>query len=118
MTAITHVFCTVPEGRLVPIPAGEASSAGGGLLRCVPGKVYKLRWTTYTRRRIIAGDLILSNQGGTKVKTAELARAAAAIKVDGEGAVAADQRDDDEINRTAKASKAAQFDTSDTKGKA
>lgn len=136
MSALTHVFCKVPEGREVPIPANEASSAGGGVLRCLPGKVYKLAWTTYTRRRILGGDLILTNQGGTKVDSPEAARAAATVKVDGDGAVDADQRPDDEINAAAAVERAKElaaesaraiadhratkFDTSDetTKGRA
>lgn len=113
MSPITHVFAIVAEGRKVPIPANEASSAGGGLLCCVPGKVYKLPWSTYTRRRINAGDLFLSNQGGTKVSTPLEAKASASIKVDADGAVASDQRTDEQINtEAAKAAKP------ETKGKA
>lgn len=71
----THVFVTAAEGREVPIPPSEGSAPGAMLLRCKPGKVYRLMWSTYTRRRILAGDLLPTTIGGLKV--AELEQAAA-----------------------------------------
>ncbi len=144
MSALTNVFVTVPEGREVPIPASEGSSAGGSALRLLPGKVYAVKWTTYTRKRIAGGDLILSSRFGTKVETPELARAEASIKLDADGAVSSEQRTDVEINLAAAKDEAAKnaaasvvavpedgnhrgspsstksptFDTSDAKGKA
>lgn len=111
MSQLTHVFVTVPEGREVPINKNEATAAGGMLLRCVQGdpkspNVYKLPWTESTRRRVNAGDLVLSNQSGTRVDTGERARAAATVKVDADGIVSRDQRSDEDINK-AEAVKAA-----------
>jgi hypothetical protein len=107
MSQITHVFVIVPEGREVPIPQSEGSSAGGGVLIAKPGKQYAVRWTTYTRKRINAGDFILTDAKGAKVKEAHDARAPETIKLAPDGTVDADQRPDDEINKEAEARAAA-----------
>lgn len=75
MSQLTHIFVTAAEGREVPVPAGDASSPGGVLLRCLPGKVYRLPYSGYTRKRITAGDLIPCNLYGTKVADVETAAA-------------------------------------------
>lgn len=103
MPQLTHVFVTVPEGRIVPMPANEAPGVGDEQHRCVPGKTYRVPWTRYVRKRIDAGDFNLSNQGGTKVSTPEAARADASIKLEHDYTVAKDQRSDDEINKAAAA---------------
>lgn len=53
------VLVTAAAGRLCPIAAADASAPGGGLLMCHPGKVYRLPYSSYVRRRINAGDLEL-----------------------------------------------------------
>lgn len=75
MSIPTHIFVTAAEGREVPVPLSEGSAPGSTLLRCKPGKVYRLQNTSYTRRRILAGDLMPTTIGGVKV--AELEQAAA-----------------------------------------
>jgi len=114
---ITHVFATVPAGRLVPIPASEASAAGGAVLLCAPGKLYCLPWTTYTRRRINGGDLVLCNSGGTAVKDAAAASAPASTKLAPDGTVDTDQRSDAEINAAAAKASAAPTPTPTPTGK-
>lgn len=117
----THVFVTAAEGRLVPVPPNEASAPGSTLLKCEPGKVYRLPWTTYTRKRINAGDLVLCNMYGTRVATVEAAAAKSAVKTDDTGAVATDQRADEtiraELEKQAKADAKPEpkFDTTDAK---
>ncbi len=122
MNPLTHVFVTVPVGRLVPVPASEARAVGAVVLLCEPGKVYALPWSTYTRRRLKTGDFILSNQGGTAVKDAESARASSTIKIAADGAIDSDQRTDAQINAEASQKVGASpksFDHSDAKqGKA
>lgn len=120
MATPTHVFVTAAEGRLVPIPANEGSAPGAALLKCEAGKLYRLPWSTYTRKRIAGGDLVLVNRGGTKVDSPEAAAAPDVLKVDDAGAIAADQRPDEIINAEADAREKAavatakRFDTSDT----
>jgi hypothetical protein len=101
MAKVTHVFVTVPEGRIVPVPSNEATAAGGTLLRCGHGKVYCLPWSTFTRRRIPSGDLVLSNSAGSKVTSIEAARAPANTRLEPDGSVSTDQRTDAEINKAA-----------------
>jgi hypothetical protein len=114
MPPITHVFVTVPTGRLVPVPANEGTGAGGRLLMCEPGKVYCQPWSTYTRKRIAGGDFALATRDGSPARTREEASASASTLRDDSGAVAADQRTDATINaEAAKAAKAALL----TKGK-
>lgn len=116
MTTPTHVFVTVPEGRIVPVPRAEAAAAGGALLKAEPGKLYALPWSTSTRRRIAAGDLVLVDRDGKPVKHAHESAAPADIKLAPDGSVDADQRSDQEIAKeaVAKAARAHRFDTSDT----
>lgn len=75
MATPTHVFVTAAEGREVPMPQNEVSAPGGVLLRCLPGKRYRVPWTTYTRRRINSGDLVLVDDAGRP--TPDLDRATA-----------------------------------------
>ncbi len=118
MTTPTHVFVTVPEGRLVPVPRSEASAAGGGLLKAAPAKLYALPWTTFTRRRIAAGDFVLVDRDMKPVKSPSAAAAPTDIKLAPDGTVDADQRSDEELAKesVAKASRLARgtFDTSET----
>lgn len=79
---ITHIFVTAAPGREVPIPAGEATAPGGALLRCVPGKVYRLPWSTYTRKRVASGDLVLADRRGSKVSEFANADASDAVETD------------------------------------
>lgn len=72
---ITHVFVTVTEGREVPFPAGDAAAPGGAQLKAVAGKVYRVAWSGYTRRRIAAGDLQLADAQGGEVSNESEARA-------------------------------------------
>jgi hypothetical protein len=88
MPPITHIFATVPEGRECPIPPSEANAPGAALLVCRPGKVYRLPYTTFTRRRVLGGDLVLSNRRGTKVDAAEHARSDEPLELDETGAIA------------------------------
>jgi hypothetical protein len=115
MSQITHVFVIVPEGREVPIPQSEGSSAGGGVLIAKPGKQYAVRWTTYTRKRINAGDFILTDAKGAKVKEAHDARDE--INKEAEARAAADAKraelDAARAHRTPHARET--FDTSDGK---
>lgn len=91
MSAPKYVFVTAAEGREVPVPPNEASAPGATMLRCLPGKVYRLPWTTYTRRRITSGDLILCSRNGVHAPDAEKADASdAALPLDDTGAVAAE----------------------------
>lgn len=75
MSQLTHIFVTVPEGREVPVPAGDASAPGGVLLRCMPGKVYRVPYSGYTRKRLRMDDFIPCNARGTKVPELEQANA-------------------------------------------
>jgi hypothetical protein len=104
MPPITHVFVEVPKPtekdpaeRLVPIPANEATAAGGEQLRCVPGKIYRLPYSSFTRRRITAGDLSLVNKGGTKVKVLKDADASGFVRLEPDGTVSKDQRTDEQV---------------------
>jgi len=87
------VFVIVPEGREVPIPATEATAAGGAALRCKPAakgaaaRVYRLPWSTYTRRRVNAGDLVLCDRQGRKVASAASAAAPAELELAPDGTV-------------------------------
>lgn len=115
MPPITHVFVTVPppapgSERLVPIPTSEASAATGPL-RCAPGKLYCLPYSSYTRRRLNAGDLELAKRDGKRAASPAEASAPASTKLEPDGSVAKDQRTDDEINQAAAVAAA-------TKGKA
>lgn len=118
MPPITHVFVTVPQGRKVPVPASDAAVAGGSILIAEWGvdaegnpktkaNLYALPWNTYTRKRVRSGDFVLANSSGTTVKEAIEASAPATTKLDETGAVAADQRPDDEINKETAAKVAA-----------
>lgn len=107
----THVFVTVPKptkedptDRRVPVPMSEARTAEG-LLIAVPGKVYALPWSTSTRKRINGGDFVLSKRDGSRAKNEVEAAADPNTKLGPDGAVAEDQRSDDEIN-AAEAAKA------------
>lgn len=91
MAQPTHVFVTAAEGRKVPIPSNEASAPGAALLLCEPGKVYRLPYTTHTRRRITSGDLVLTDQGGTAVDSIELADSAEPLAIDATGAIAVEE---------------------------
>jgi hypothetical protein len=71
----THIFVTAEPGRLVPVPLSEASAPGATLLKCEEGKLYRVPWSTYTRRRIAAGDLAMVDATGAK--TSDLQKAAA-----------------------------------------
>lgn len=109
MPRATHVFVIVPAPtkedptvRSVPVPQSEAV-ANGGLLIAVPGKRYALPWSTYTRKRVRAGDFVLVNAGGTRVDTGEAAAAPADIKLLADGSVDPDQRPDTVINAEAEA---------------
>lgn len=67
----THVRVTAAKDREVPIALQTASAPGGDLLRVKAGDIVRLPWDSYVRRRVIAGDLVLVNKGGTPVKTPE-----------------------------------------------
>lgn len=79
MTIPTHVFVTAADGREVPMPQNEVSAPGGVLLRCVAGKRYRVPWTTYTRRRINSGDLILVDDAGRPTPDIERSDASTAV---------------------------------------
>ena len=82
----THIFVRARPGRTVPVHPNAASGAGGTLLLCVEGKIYRLPYTTETRKRITAGDLELCDRAGKPV--AELAAASAPeVELDESGAV-------------------------------
>lgn len=113
--AITHVFCKVGEDcehrgtpKSVPVHASVGSSATGGQLQCVTGKVYRLPWTTETRKRIRSGDLVLCTRDGGEVQEEHEASAPNAVELDESGAVTASPR--------VAGPAVAKFDTSDTKG--
>lgn len=59
MSKPTHVFVSAAPGRLCPIAPSDATAPGGRLLICTPDEVYRLPSTSYVRRRIAAGDLIV-----------------------------------------------------------
>lgn len=113
MTQLTHVFVTVPEGRLVPIPASEATAAGGELLKAEPGKLYAVKWSTFTRKRVAGGDFVLANKNGKHVTTPTEATAPANTRAAPDGSVDPDQRSDEEIAK-GHTKPAPKFDTSDT----
>lgn len=87
MATPTHVFVTAAEGREVPMPQNEVSAPGGVLLRCLPGKRYRVPWTTYTRRRINSGDLLLIDTDGrlahNDIDRADASTAVPALDTDG-----------------------------------
>ncbi len=83
----TFIFVTAALGREVPIPAGEGTAPGGTQLRCTPGKTYRLPYSTYTRKRIAGGDLLLVNAEGLPVGSLELASAPDVVPLDETGAV-------------------------------
>lgn len=108
------VFVIAAEGREVPIPPSEAAAAGGTLVRIradkgADGKPkrFALPWTTYTRKRIAAGDLILVDADGKPAKDRHAAAAPADVKAAPDGSVDADQRPDAVINAEAAAKSAA-----------
>lgn len=72
----THVYVTAAEGKLCPWPASEASSPAGQL-RVEPGKVYRVPYTTFSRRRLNSGDVLLCTRDGKIVKPGDLTSAAA-----------------------------------------
>ncbi len=84
----TFIFVTAGPDRQVPIPADEGSSPGGMQLRCTPGKVYRLPYSTYTRKRLASGDLLLTNREGMPVAERALAAAPDVVELDDTGAVA------------------------------
>ncbi len=115
MPPITHVLVTAVEGRLVPIPPSEGSAAGAAILTIEPGKVYRLPWSTYTRKRLAGGDLELVNAKtrkprgkGEKPATPEEASVKVDLKITATGELDADQRPDTEIN--AERAKAAELE--------
>lgn len=86
---ITYMFVTAAVGREVPIPSGEATAPGGVLLRCLPGKVYRVPYSTYVRKRIAAGDLLpCTRTGETNLAEHHDASAPNAVEHDDLGAVA------------------------------
>lgn len=132
MPPVTHVFVKVPEPktedelpREVPLPAGEGAAAGGMLAKATPGKLWRVMWSTYTRKRITGGDFVLVTKAGKPAKNEREADASGFVRIAPDGSVDDDQRSDEEIAKAteleaAKAKIAARssFDTSDTKGKA
>lgn len=84
---IKHLFVTAALAREVPIPTSEATAPGGELLRCLPGKVYRLPNTTYTRKRLASGDLLLCDRAGKLVDSHERAAAHGVHELDHTGAV-------------------------------
>lgn len=84
----SHVFVTAAAGRLCPIAATDATAPGGLLLKCEPGKLYRIPYSTHTRRRIIAGDLILCNARLEEVAEVENAAAPDALPLRDDGSVA------------------------------
>ncbi len=59
MTKPTSVTVTAAEGRIVPIAPSDATAPGGRLLMVNPGDVVELPNSSYVRRRIAAGDLVV-----------------------------------------------------------
>lgn len=96
--AVTHVFVTprkteVYDGdrkvpHLVPVHGAHAAGAGAsGVLLCEEGKVYRVAYSTETRKRINATDFALCDRDGKEVD--ELAKASAPneVTLDDTGAV-------------------------------
>lgn len=108
---ITHVLVTAAEGRLVPVPPSELSVSGAPVATIEAGKVYRLPWSTYTRRRLASGDLLLVD-AKSKKPTKSTDPSAAAVGVDlklaADGSVDEDQRPDEVIN--AASTKAAELE--------
>ncbi len=59
MSKPTTVLVTAAPGRIVPIAASDASAPGGRMLLVNPGDEVELPNSSYVRRRINAGDLVL-----------------------------------------------------------
>ena len=59
MSKPTHVFVTAAQGRLCPIAARDATGPGGTLLIVKPGDVHRLPYSSFVRRRLAAGDLVV-----------------------------------------------------------
>lgn len=89
MSKPSHVFATAAPGREVPIPTSEATAPGAALLRCFPGKVYRLPYSSYLRRRVISGDLILTGRAGSTAADLDAARADDPVETDETGALVA-----------------------------
>lgn len=79
MSKPTHIYVTAAEGREVPVPPSEASAPGAQLLKCLPGKVYVLPNSTYTRRRLLSGDLLPCDRAGKIVGDVDQASAPAEL---------------------------------------
>ncbi len=108
---ITHIFVAAAIGREVPIPTAEATAPGGALLRCLPGKVYRLPYSTYTRKRVASGDLFLVDRSGGKVRDFADASAPDVLELDDTGAVATEVQVHEASFKSPPAPK---FDTTDT----
>lgn len=104
---ITHVFVTAAEGREVPIPQNEATAPGSELLRVKHGAVHRVPYSTFTRKRLASGDLLLVNRRGSEVKELADASAPDPVELDEHGAVAQGEV-------TAQGSVDPAFDLSDT----
>ena len=79
----THILVTAMPGREAPFAAGEASAP-----RAKAGKVYRVAYSTSTRKRITSGDLALVNRHGQRVTELEHANAPDDIEIDETGALA------------------------------
>lgn len=104
---ITHVRITAADGRMVPFPASEVSAPGGDQLRAVAGKRYRVPFTTYSRKRIASGDVVLVDAAGKPTKDLAAASCPDECHLDETGAIAADEV-------TAQGSVAPAFDLTDT----
>lgn len=82
----THIYVTAAEGREVPFPPSEVSAPNGVLLRALPGKAYRVPYTTYTRKRINSGDAIMCDIRGNPVRDLASAAAPREVNVDETGA--------------------------------
>jgi hypothetical protein len=60
MSKPATVHVTAAAGRLCPIAAIDATAPGGTLLVIKPGDVHELPNSSSVRRRIAAGDLVLT----------------------------------------------------------
>lgn len=68
MAKPTHVFVTAAPGREVPMPKRQVAAAGARTLRVKSGTVQRVPYTSYTRRRIARGDLLLVDRAGAAAK--------------------------------------------------
>lgn len=86
--AVTHVFVRALPGKTVPLMEG-------GRLRLLVEKdeegvdnVYRVPWTTETRKRINAGDMRLSDRAGNEVPELAAATAPDDVPVNEDGSIA------------------------------